>query len=422
MSATGPPQPDLRAQLFASGSFEENEVTVNQRALIDKILARYSSDFTVFRELIQNANDAGASDVEILFTTAPIATVGPMPPSPPLERTSSVASTSGASNKKDKDGSFSFASWFLNRATKVADKVGQVIKDGSLLAASPPKPTREVVSIVVRNNGKPFTKADWARVRSIAEGNPDEGKIGMFGGERQGDRLWGYSFADVLALWVAVGFYSVFGLTEEPVISSGDNAMLFFWKKDQLFTKSGPLPPENRTEWTTFQLVLRDPDTLPLIPELGRFIATSIGFTASLKRIVVKMDDQVVISVSKKEGAKGKELLVPQNWVKRSPEGLFNVTGVSLRNVQMETELKAYEPPKPPLGALESGQTAPIAAPSQPPEKSALFFRLATLTMSVTLPRQLSTEMERTTKKKPAALTQITLLYSNSDELGSSQD
>ncbi len=185
MSSSGPPQSsDLRAQLFASGSFDEQEVTVNQRALIDKILARYSSDFTVFRELIQNANDAGASDVEILFTTAPIPPAGAPPPSPPLGQSSSAAATSsGTSNKRDKDGSFSFASWFLNRATKVADKVGQAIKEGSLLSSSPPKPTREVVSIVVRNNGKAFTKADWARVRSIAEGNPDEGKIGMFGGQ-----------------------------------------------------------------------------------------------------------------------------------------------------------------------------------------------------------------------------------------------
>jgi hypothetical protein len=42
---------------------------VNQRALIDKILARYSGKFTVFRELVQNADDAGATTVQILFHT-----------------------------------------------------------------------------------------------------------------------------------------------------------------------------------------------------------------------------------------------------------------------------------------------------------------------------------------------------------------
>jgi hypothetical protein len=40
---------------------------VGQRHLIDKILARYSAPFTVFRELIQNANDADAEIFEILF-------------------------------------------------------------------------------------------------------------------------------------------------------------------------------------------------------------------------------------------------------------------------------------------------------------------------------------------------------------------
>lgn len=47
----------LRA--FASGT--EEAVEVNQRGLIEKILARYSGEYTVFRELLQNADDAQAS-------------------------------------------------------------------------------------------------------------------------------------------------------------------------------------------------------------------------------------------------------------------------------------------------------------------------------------------------------------------------
>ena len=42
---------------------------VNQRALIDKVLARYSGEFTVFRELLQNSDDASSSEVEIHFDT-----------------------------------------------------------------------------------------------------------------------------------------------------------------------------------------------------------------------------------------------------------------------------------------------------------------------------------------------------------------
>lgn len=52
---------------WASG--HDESVEVNQRALIDKILARYSGEFTVFRELLQNSDDAQATAVEIRFET-----------------------------------------------------------------------------------------------------------------------------------------------------------------------------------------------------------------------------------------------------------------------------------------------------------------------------------------------------------------
>ena len=47
----------------------EERVEVNQRALIDKILARYASAGAVYRELLQNSNDAEATTAEISFTT-----------------------------------------------------------------------------------------------------------------------------------------------------------------------------------------------------------------------------------------------------------------------------------------------------------------------------------------------------------------
>lgn len=47
----------------------EEAISVNQRALIDKILARYAAEFTVFRELLQNADDAGAQCCQLRFDT-----------------------------------------------------------------------------------------------------------------------------------------------------------------------------------------------------------------------------------------------------------------------------------------------------------------------------------------------------------------
>lgn len=63
--------------------------------------------------------------------------------------------------------------------------------------------------MVVTNNGQPFSGNDWSRLKRIAEGNPDETKIGAFG----------------------VGFYSVFAECEEPLVKSGNEAMAFYWSK-----------------------------------------------------------------------------------------------------------------------------------------------------------------------------------------------
>ena len=52
-----------------SSTTTTHRVEVNQRALIDKILARYASAGAVYRELLQNSNDAEASSQpEVLFT------------------------------------------------------------------------------------------------------------------------------------------------------------------------------------------------------------------------------------------------------------------------------------------------------------------------------------------------------------------
>ena len=53
----------------AAASGRRQMVTVNQKDLIDKMLARYSSDYVVARELIQNGDDAGATSVKISFQT-----------------------------------------------------------------------------------------------------------------------------------------------------------------------------------------------------------------------------------------------------------------------------------------------------------------------------------------------------------------
>lgn len=77
------------------------------------VSARYSAEFTIYRELLQNSNDANATAVEVVFEEC----------------------------------------------------------DGSQDDPHPP-----ITNITIRNNGRPFSREDWSRLRRIAEGNPDEQK------------------------------------------------------------------------------------------------------------------------------------------------------------------------------------------------------------------------------------------------------
>jgi HSP90 family molecular chaperone len=120
---------DVKKLLASVG--EDEQVQVNQRALIDKVLARYSGEFTVYRELLQNANDASATTVEIhLYPT----------------------STQDHGSPETAKGE-----WPENLKKQ------------------------EIGRIMVRNDGIEFNDDDWNRLKKIAEGNPNEDKIGAFG-------------------------------------------------------------------------------------------------------------------------------------------------------------------------------------------------------------------------------------------------
>lgn len=108
-------------------------VTIDTRALIDKVLARYSGEFSVFRELLQNSDDAGCDAAEIHFETAA----------------------------------------FLGRSPEATMDSGQhVLSDLE---------TTDVVQWTFKNHGQPFAERDWRRLPKIALGNPDPRKVGAFG-------------------------------------------------------------------------------------------------------------------------------------------------------------------------------------------------------------------------------------------------
>jgi hypothetical protein len=371
----------LRNQTMADGL--DSEVTVNTRALIDKVLARYSSEHTTLRELIQNAADAKANTVTIKFETDPSLTV-PTPHN--------------------------------------AD-------EGVLLKHIIQNHTMK--RLAVTNNGQPFTSADWSRLKSIADGNPDETKIGAFG----------------------VGFYSVFADCDEPFVVSGDKAMVFYWKGNTLSTKMASVPADNPNSNTTFYLDYRqanqsspsfNPSKLPNLPTLCQFLATSLTFVG-LDAIELHVDDYVVASLTKKISPP-EEIRVPQGLRTETEGGLMRVTQVTRQQSQIDAEwlnamATAQNPPKRAATVVQqevrnagnslksffSKFSAP--APSPPPKtpkpqaaeraigedltgesKGTIFLQVSTIEVATRVSRSFSAEIERATKKAPPKTTRIALL------------
>lgn len=128
--------------------------------------------------------------------------------------------------------------------------------------------------LTIKNNGLYFNDDDWSRLREVAKGNPDETKIGAFG----------------------VGFYSVFELTDEPLVHSGETVMSFYFLEDQLcYRKEGI---EDSKGWTTMDLPYREPKPLPDFPTFIQFLIQSFVFI-QLESIELLVDNISIFSLRK---------------------------------------------------------------------------------------------------------------------------
>ncbi|ORY08409.1 hypothetical protein K493DRAFT_272766 [Basidiobolus meristosporus CBS 931.73] len=334
---------DLSAfkSLVIHDSAAEERVQVNQRHLIDKILARYSAPFTIYRELLQNANDAGATEAKIHFRTK---------------------TPDDAHNPTSFD------------------------------------PNASCHTVLFQNNGRPFQPEDWNRLKKIAEGNPDEQKIGFFG----------------------VGFYSLFSICEEPFVVSDQECMAFFWKGDQLYTKrlAVPEPMRQLGGWTTFSLDLREPVTVPEVEEFGRFLACSIAFTQNLRSVSLYLDDQLLVKVSKKVSEPnplscthptGQRLTneACQSLHTRSPHGVFQLSAVYGLQVQIDAEY---------LKCTKTSGMFWSSGPKFSRISSTLFLKIAQAHLTTHVTPAFADQMERTTKKSPPKTTLVQMIYTGLEE------
>lgn len=129
--------------------------------------------------------------------------------------------------------------------------------------------------LTVKNNGLYFKEDDWSRLREIAKGNPDETKIGAFG----------------------VGFYSVFELTDEPLVHSGTQLMSFYYDGDQLcYRRQNDV--QDSDGWTVIDLPYRSPQPLPSLSLFTAFLTLSF-ILLPLENIELKVDDITLLKLSK---------------------------------------------------------------------------------------------------------------------------
>ncbi|PRP80386.1 hypothetical protein PROFUN_11984 [Planoprotostelium fungivorum] len=304
-------------------SSKEEKVEVNQRHLIDKILARYSAEHVVYRELMQNSDDAGAKSVQLRFYTENL----PVPGSK------------------------------MDITTKIS-------------------------KIVFRNDGIPFRSEDWQRLKKIAEGNPDEQKIGAFG----------------------VGFYSLFSVCEDPFIASGRENMAFFWDKDQLYTKRGTQDDtrEGDNTWTSFFMELRKSEKMPELNKFGQFLARSLSFTTNLQEIVVFFNEVILLRLEKKKQS-ATPLPISKSFPRTSPNKIFELKTVEI--IPIHLKLLQIDTTK----SMQFGEPPPL-------HDLSVFLRIASANIQSRVPPKMGAEMERTNKKKPPVNTSIQMMFTSRDE------
>ncbi|KAI9736856.1 MAG: hypothetical protein M1818_005907 [Claussenomyces sp. TS43310] len=386
----------LRAQAMRSEADEE-AVTVNTRALIDKVLARYSGEWTTLRELIQNAADAQATTVKIKFETLPSAQI-PVP-----------------------------------NSTSESEILKHVLLNHTLK------------TLMVVNDGQTFGRNDWSRLKRIAEGNPDETKIGAFG----------------------VGFYSVFADCEEPFVSSGKEAMAFFWKGNSLFTRRIQVPEQNSqaAQETTFVLDYRNKTSpVPNLLSICKFLATSLTFVA-LNNIELWLDDWKILSLQKKVSP-SISIPISKDVDTTTKEGLMKVRSLDRESVQMDAAFmnivgwkpsssvvvsksssfgeNQYGDPSSEVRSLRSffsrlttsSSHASIRRTGAGEEKAFqeivlenltamttanVFLQVTTASIRTSISTSFAAELERATKKPPPTTTKVAILTSSYDEAAASK-
>ncbi|CAF4927120.1 unnamed protein product, partial [Rotaria sp. Silwood1] len=295
---------ELRLKIMNEG--RTDRVEVNQRMLIDKMLARYSSEFVVYRELIQNSDDAQSTSFTLEITCDP-----------------STAKINYESINKD------HLSINQRKKSKILAGIGQRLKNHQKTnTINSNKDLNNnlfnnqysfennfnnciITEIRTINNGNIFSEDDWKRIITIAEGNTNVDAIGQFG----------------------VGFFSVFSYSEQPMIVSGKNCLVFSWQNGKtLVTFRKELSDDQQQSSTSIILkmknkyILKTKSTLEInetynslqtstksnkntltnetvstmdLIQLKFFFTKILSFTKYINELIIKINGLIVFQVNK---------------------------------------------------------------------------------------------------------------------------
>jgi hypothetical protein len=280
----------------------EDRVEVNQRMLIDKMLARYSSDFVIYRELIQNSDDAQATSFTLKITCDRSTTISTyQSKTEDYSMMNSKESNNLSESMKNHLESDTFDSNLDKTSHSFADDSSSSENDFNNCI---------ITEIRTVNNGNIFTEDDWKRVITIAEGNTNVDAIGQFG----------------------VGFFSVFSYSERPMIQSGKHCLAFVWQNGKsLTTFRKELPFDQQSSLTSIILSMKDKyilqtksileiegimnenrptkskkdnitnEIVPIlnITQLKAYFAKVLSFTKYINEIIIQINDRIIFQINK---------------------------------------------------------------------------------------------------------------------------
>lgn len=286
--------------------------------------------------------------------------------------------------------------------------------------------------IIVKNDGIVFREEDWRRLKTVADGQPDSEKIGAFG----------------------VGFYSIWSLSDEPLVVSGDQMMLFFWKGQQLAVKRAKNPRSEDTHasngrpWSSITMPCRSPEPMPDPATFSKFLATALPFTSSITSMSLHFDSVELCRIEKRP-APARPLSIPHHLNVRTPGRMMQLTSLEEAPLQLTCTAKRITisstatPPKFLAKVVKQSFATrflsfattgvktpePVQAPEPgPTEKdpdeelsASLFLRIVTSQAKLTASPAIVAEIERSTKKPPPPTCRLRVLYSSKEEADASQ-